>query len=49
MLYADLYEELSKTYVNDVYNTECLTQILTDKAGIIGANILNIAHQDWSY
>ena len=34
-------------YINDVYNAERLTQILTDVTRIIGANILNIAHQDY--
>jgi S-adenosylmethionine decarboxylase len=34
-------------YIDEVYNAERLTQILTDVAEIIGANILNIAHQDY--
>jgi len=34
-------------YIDEVYNAERLKQILTDVAGIIGANILNIAHQDY--
>ncbi|EGV51221.1 S-adenosylmethionine decarboxylase proenzyme [endosymbiont of Riftia pachyptila (vent Ph05)] len=34
-------------YIDDAYNAERLTQILTDVANIIGANILNIAHQDY--
>ena len=34
-------------YIDDVYNAERLTQILTNVADIIGANILNIAHQDY--
>ncbi len=34
-------------YIDEVYNAERLTQILTDVARIIGANILNIAHQDY--
>jgi len=34
-------------YIDEVYNAERLTQILTDVANIIGANILNIAHQDY--
>ncbi|MBI1194934.1 MAG: adenosylmethionine decarboxylase [Gammaproteobacteria bacterium] len=34
-------------YIDEVYNAERLTQILTDVADIIGANILNIAHQDY--
>ena len=34
-------------YIDDAYNAERLTQILTDVTNIIGANILNIAHQDY--
>jgi len=34
-------------YIDDVYNAERLTQILTDVSNIIGANILNIARQDY--
>ena len=34
-------------YIDEVYNAERLTQILTDVSDIIGANILNIAHQDY--
>ncbi len=34
-------------YIDDAYNAERLTQILTDVADIIGANILNVAHQDY--
>ena len=34
-------------YIDEVYNAERLTQILTDVTRIIGANILNIAHQDY--
>lgn len=34
-------------YIDEAYNAQRLTQILTDVAGIIGANILNIAHQDY--
>lgn len=34
-------------YIDDVYNAERLTQILINVADIIGANILNIAHQDY--
>jgi len=34
-------------YINRAYNSERLTQILTHVAEIIGANILNIAHQDY--
>lgn len=34
-------------YIDEAYNAERLTQILTNVAEIIGATILNIAHQDY--
>ena len=34
-------------YIDEVYNAERLTHILTEVSEIIGANILNIAHQDY--
>lgn len=34
-------------YIDEEYNAERLTNILTDVSDIIGANILNIAHQDY--
>ena len=34
-------------YIDEAYNAERLTQILQDVADIIGANVLNIAHQDY--
>ncbi len=34
-------------YIGEAYNAERLTQILTDVTEIIGANILNIARQDY--
>lgn len=34
-------------YIDEVYNSNRLTQILTDVTGIIGAEILNIARQDY--
>ena len=34
-------------YIDEEYNAERLTSILTEVANIIGANILNIAHQDY--
>ncbi len=34
-------------YIDEAYNAERLTKILTDVAEIIGANILNIARQDY--
>ena len=34
-------------YIDEAYNAERLTQILSDVAEIIGANILNVARQDY--
>lgn len=34
-------------YIDEAYNAARLTQILKDVAEIIGAQILNIAHQDY--
>lgn len=34
-------------YIDEAYNAERLTEIMTGVTGIIGANILNIAHQDY--
>lgn len=34
-------------YIDDAYNAERLTAILTEVSNIIGAEILNIAHQDY--
>lgn len=34
-------------YIDEAYNAERLTDILTQVSHIIGANILNIAHQDY--
>ncbi|HHO69116.1 MAG TPA: adenosylmethionine decarboxylase [Gammaproteobacteria bacterium] len=34
-------------YIDEAYNAERLTGILTDVASIIGANILNVARQDY--
>jgi len=34
-------------YIDEAYNADRLTQILTDVTELIGANILNIAHQDY--
>lgn len=34
-------------YIDEVYNAQRLTQILTEVANIIGANILNVARQDY--
>lgn len=34
-------------YIDEAYNAERLTKILTDVAEIIGANVLNIARQDY--
>ena len=47
--YADsaLQREAYIQYIDEAYNAERLTAILTDVAAIIGANILNVAHQDY--
>ncbi|MDR9389289.1 MAG: adenosylmethionine decarboxylase [Wenzhouxiangella sp.] len=34
-------------YIDEAYNAERLTQILSDVANIIGANVLNVARQDY--
>lgn len=34
-------------YIDEIYNAERLTKILTDVSDIIGANILNVARQDY--
>ncbi|MCK4711027.1 MAG: adenosylmethionine decarboxylase, partial [Gammaproteobacteria bacterium] len=34
-------------YIDETYNADRLTQILTDVSDIIGATILNVAHQDY--
>ncbi|MEJ2027775.1 MAG: adenosylmethionine decarboxylase, partial [Limibacillus sp.] len=34
-------------YIDEAYNGNRLTQILTDVTEIIGANVLNVAHQDY--
>ena len=35
------------SYIDEAYNAERLTAMLTEVAQIIGANVLNIAHQDY--
>ena len=47
--YADLPAHRREyiEYIDEVYNAKRLTHILTDVAEIIGAGILNIAHQDY--
>ena len=47
--YARSEEERQRyiEYIDEEYNADRLTQILTDVAEIIGANILNIARQDY--
>lgn len=47
--YANLPEHRREyiEYIDEAYNAERLTQILTDVCDIIGASILNIAHQDY--
>ncbi|NIR59488.1 MAG: S-adenosylmethionine decarboxylase, partial [Gammaproteobacteria bacterium] len=34
-------------YIDEAYNAERLTQILEDVASLIGANILNVAREDY--
>lgn len=47
--YARSKEEVNSyiEYIDEAYNAERLTNILTDVVDIIGANILNVAHQDY--
>ena len=47
--YAATPEQVAEyiAYIDERYNAERLTQILTDVAKIIGANILNVARQDY--
>jgi S-adenosylmethionine decarboxylase len=47
--YAATAEEQERyiAYIDEAYNSERLTQILTNVSNIIGANILNVAHQDY--
>ena len=47
--YASTPEQVSDyiAYIDERYNAERLTQILTDVAKIIGASILSIARQDY--
>lgn len=47
--YARTEEERQRyiDYIDERYDADRLTQILTDVAEIIGANILNIARQDY--
>ena len=40
-------QQAYKEYIDETYNTDRLTQNLKDVAEIIGAQILNIAHQDY--
>ena len=49
IVYANSKSDIQKylEYIDEVYNAERLTQILTDVADIIGATILNIARQDY--
>lgn len=49
LCYAVTEEQREKyiAYIDEAYNAERLTQILTDVSEIIGANILNIARQDY--
>jgi S-adenosylmethionine decarboxylase len=47
--YAETAEQTSQyiEYIDEEYNAERLTNILTEVSHLIGANILNIAHQDY--
>jgi len=47
--YAETVEQTSRyiEYIDEEYNAERLTSILTEVSRLIGANILNIAHQDY--
>ncbi len=47
--YADTLEQQTAyiEYIDEEYNAERLTNILTEVSNIIGANILNIARQDY--
>lgn len=46
--YAPAEQQLAYIeYIDEAYNADRLTQILKDVADIIGAQILNIAHQDY--
>jgi S-adenosylmethionine decarboxylase len=47
--YANTSEQVQGyiDYIDEAYNAERLTYILQDVAEIIGANILNVAHQDY--
>ena len=47
--FAETAEQQSQyiEYIDEEYNAERLTNILTDVSHLIGANILNIAHQDY--
>ncbi len=49
MAYAKTEEQKADyiAYIDEMYNAERLTQILTDVVKIIGANILNVARQDY--
>jgi len=49
LCYATTGEEREQyiAYIDEAYNAERLTQILTDVSNIIGANILNVARQDY--
>jgi S-adenosylmethionine decarboxylase len=44
---SDEQREAYIQYIDEAYNAERLTAILTDVTDIIGATILNIAHQDY--
>ena len=47
--YAETAAQTSRyiEYIDEEYNAERLTNILTEVSHLIGANILNLAHQDY--
>jgi S-adenosylmethionine decarboxylase len=47
--YAKTREQVNEyiAYIDEVYDADRLTQILTDVTDLIGANILNVARQDY--
>ena len=49
LCYATTAEEREQyiAYIDEAYNAERLTQILTDVSNIIGANVLNVARQNY--
>ncbi|MDX1495996.1 MAG: S-adenosylmethionine decarboxylase, partial [Salinisphaeraceae bacterium] len=44
---SDAHQREYVAYIDEAYNAERLTNILTEVSNIIGANILNVARQDY--